>query len=206
MYFGRCAAWLPLPTCSRIQSSACAPPRALTVDAPPTIIARVIEICRATDAHAAALLDLQLALDRESDFMLLRPGERDETVGAAAAWLADLRGPSYVLLAVAGDGLAAGYIHVDVLPYARARRTGYVVMGVRAAFAGRGLGRRLLRSAEDTARAAGLRRLELTVMCHNQRAIGLYRSCGYQVEGVRRSALDGPDGRIDEHYMGLLIA
>jgi hypothetical protein len=52
-------------------------------------------------ADARALLDLQHALDRESDFMLLEPGEREST------------------------GSEPSYADVSVLPYARARRTGY---------------------------------------------------------------------------------
>ena len=39
--------------------------------------------------------------------------------------------PSYLLVA-AGDDQLAGYVDVSVLPYRRARRTGYVVIGVRA--------------------------------------------------------------------------
>ncbi|MEV0614618.1 GNAT family N-acetyltransferase [Nonomuraea sp. NPDC050404] len=156
-----------------------------------------IALRRATPEDSAALLDLQLALDEESSFMLLEPGERDPSPGF-------LGEPSFRLLAMTPTE-AAGYVEVEVLPYARARRTGYVVMGVRAAYGGQGLGRRLLDSATQEARTAGMARLELTVMSHNRRALGLYLSCGYQVEGLRRSALDVDGHRVDEYYMGLLL-
>ncbi|MEV0823747.1 GNAT family N-acetyltransferase [Nonomuraea rubra] len=158
----------------------------------------MIDIRRATPGDAAALLALQLRLDEESSFMLLQPGERAPSPSPSPS-------PSFVLLGMADEGVAAGYVEVEVLPYARARRTGYVVMGVRAAYAGQGLGRRLLDRAAQEARAAGMARLELTVMTHNQRALGLYLSCGYQVEGLRRSALDVDGRRVDEYYMGLLL-
>lgn len=92
----------------------------------------MIDIRRATPDDAPALLDLQDGLDRESSFMLLEPGERDLSAEHARRLLAGLRNPSFLLLAATGEGIAAGYVEVKALPYARARRTGYVVMGVRA--------------------------------------------------------------------------
>ncbi|MCK2215723.1 GNAT family N-acetyltransferase [Actinomadura sp. ATCC 31491] len=77
--------------------------------------------------------------------------------------------------------------------------------GERDPSAGRGLGRRLLERAVTEARQAGLARLELTVMCHNRPALGLYLACGFQVEGLRRSALEVGGRRVDEYYMGLLL-
>ncbi|MGR6914203.1 N-acetyltransferase family protein [[Actinomadura] parvosata] len=160
----------------------------------------MIEIRRAGPDDAPALLDLQLRLDEESSFMVLEPGERDPVPRRLPSG-----GPSFVVVAMAEGGVAAGYVEVEVLPYRRARRTGYVVMGVRAAHAGQGLGRRLLEQAVREAREAGMARLELTVMTHNLRALGLYLACGFQVEGLRRSALDVDGRRVDEYYMGLLL-
>ena len=144
---------------------------------------------------AEELLALQLALDDESEFMLLSPGERDHTPRRL-----DALEPSYVVVAEGTDGLD-GYAEVSVLPFARAARTGYVVMGVRAASAGQGIGKALLRSAIDEAVARGLRRLELTVMTHNRRALSLYLGCGFEVEGLRREALSTGS----EYYLGLLL-
>ncbi|NGN62300.1 GNAT family N-acetyltransferase [Streptomyces sp. A7024] len=148
---------------------------------------------------AAQLLDLQLALDAESAFMLLEPGERDDRPPEIPP-----PGASYLLGAFEGERLI-GYVDVSVLPYARARRTGHVVMGVRAGSAGRGVGRALLTAAAETGRGCGLRRLELTVMEHNRNAIALYLRCGFQFEGRRRSALDVDGAAVSEYYMGLLL-
>ncbi|NUR93201.1 MAG: GNAT family N-acetyltransferase [Nonomuraea sp.] len=146
----------------------------------------------ATPEDAPALLELQRVLDRESTFMLLEPGERGS--------VAEVPGePSFLLL---DEG---GYVQVEVLPYVRARRTGYVVMGVRSSHGGQGLGRRLLEAAAEQARTRGLWRLELTVMAHNRRAIGLYLGVGFQVEGLRRAALEVEGVRVDEYYMGMLL-
>jgi RimJ/RimL family protein N-acetyltransferase len=146
---------------------------------------------------ANALLALQHALDTESEFMLLEPGEREprELPGA----------PSSLIVAEGNDELA-GYVEVSVLPYARAASTGYVVMGVRTAYAGQGIGKALLTAARDEAVERGLRRLELTVMTHNTRALNLYLNCGFEVEGLRRDALTVGGVIRSEYYMGLLLA
>lgn len=145
---------------------------------------------------AALILDLQLALDRESAFMLMEPGERER--------LEDLPDLSYRVVAVEG-GRLVGHVNVVVQPFARVRHRGHVVMGIRASHTGKGLGRRLLDAAIVQARDRGLRRLELTVMTHNQAALALYTRCGFQIEGLRRTAAR-VDGRwVDEHYMGLLL-
>jgi GNAT superfamily N-acetyltransferase len=89
--------------------------------------------------------------------MLLQPGERDR----------ELPRCSYRVVASDGDVLA-GYVQVAVLPYARTRRKGHVVMSVRASHSGQGTGRALLEAAISHARKRGMRRLELTTMTHNR--------------------------------------
>jgi RimJ/RimL family protein N-acetyltransferase len=161
----------------------------------------------ATADDAEQLRALQQALDTESRFMLLEPAERDPDPAPLRRRLGEQaagRSPSFTHVA-AGDAELAGYVDVDVLPFARARGTGYVVMGVRAAYAGHGLGGGLLAAAVETARERGMRRLELTVMTHNQRALGLYLRTGFVVEGLRRSALSVDGAAVDEYYMGLLL-
>jgi RimJ/RimL family protein N-acetyltransferase len=142
------------------------------------------------------LLDLRMALDHESRFMMLEPGERERRE--------ELPRLSFRVVAAEGCRLV-GYVGVAVLPYARARHRGQLVVGVRASHTGRGVGRALLDATVQQARERALRRLELTVMTHNRAALALYTRCGFQVEGLRRGALrvDGAD--VDEYYMGLLL-
>lgn len=78
-------------------------------------------------------------------------------------------------------------------------------MGVDAAAAGRGIGTSLLTTAATEGRRRGLRRLELTVMADNLRALSLYLRGGFQVEGLRRQALVRDGTVIDEYYMGKVL-
>jgi putative acetyltransferase len=61
---------------------------------------------------------------------------------------------------------------------------------------GRGGGRALLEAALELARASGAHKVELEVWPDNARAIALYASAGFEVEGVRRDHYRRRDGRL----------
>ena len=155
---------------------------------------------------AEALLALQHRLDAQSSSMLLEPGEREQNPEPLRTRLAAHNGTSgsFDLVADRLDGLA-GWLEVHVLPYRRAQHTGYLVIGVDAATAGHGIGTGLLAEAAAEATSRGLRRLELTVMTDNLRAVALYLRNGFQVEGLRRRALHRDGATVDEYYMGRLL-
>lgn len=57
---------------------------------------------------------------------------------------------------------------------------------VAAGWRRRGIGRALLEAAVEWARGAGVRKLELHVFPHNEAAIKLYESFGFEREGYRK--------------------
>jgi putative acetyltransferase len=59
-------------------------------------------------------------------------------------------------------------------------------MGLLRDARGRGWGRQLLQTAVEHARRSGAHKLELEVWLDNARAIALYASEGFEVEGIRR--------------------
>lgn len=72
-------------------------------------------------------------------------------------------------------------------------------------YAGRGFGTALFTETEKWAKNAGLNRLELTVMAHNQRALALYKKVGFRIEGTARNSLVVDDAYVDEYYMAKLL-
>jgi ribosomal protein S18 acetylase RimI-like enzyme len=166
----------------------------------------VIAVRRAVPADAPALVRLQLRLDEQSPFMLLEPGERSTSPQPVAERLrAQSTVGGFDLVAVddsqPADQQLVGWLECSVPPFRRAAHVGYVVLGVDAGWSGRGLGRRLLGAADDEAEARDLSRLELTVMVDNVRAVGLYLRAGYQLEGVRRGAVQRDGVLVDEYCM-----
>jgi RimJ/RimL family protein N-acetyltransferase len=161
---------------------------------------------QATAQDAGALLALKRALDRETSFMLLEPDERLTTEVEVAEQLRTVaaRPNSNVLVADSGGELV-GYVEAIGGGVRRNQHTAYVVIGVRQLHAGQGIGRRLLTELECWARANGVLRLELTVMTHNEQAVGLYRKMGYRVEGTRQAALLVENALVDELWMAKLL-
>ena len=82
---------------------------------------------------------------------------------------------------------------------------GALGIGVRAAYRGKGLGRRLMEAALDAAWKLGFERVELWVRSPNAVAIALYERFGFVEEGRRRDAIRLDDGSEDEVLMALMV-
>jgi RimJ/RimL family protein N-acetyltransferase len=168
--------------------------------------AAAVAIRMATPRDAGPLLALKRVLDHETRFMLLEPDERTTTESEAAAQLRSTAArPNSVVLVADVKGELVGYVEASGGVFRRNRHTAYVVIGIRQSHAGQGIGGRLLGELERWARATGVLRLELTVMTNNERAVGLYRKSGYQIEGTRRAALLVDDELVDELWMARLV-
>lgn len=59
-------------------------------------------------------------------------------------------------------------------------------IAVRADYRGKGYGKRLMRELINIAKRNGINRMTLEVKDTNERAVNLYKSFGFTVEGVRR--------------------
>lgn len=167
----------------------------------------MIAIREIQERDARAFLALRRKLDEETTFMMLEPGERLTTEEEQHEQIAETlaRDNQTILVAEAGGELA-GYIEGVGGEYRRNRHSVYVTIGIRQAFAGQGLGSRLLAEMEKWARGIGMHRLELTVMVHNERAIALYKKMGFVTEGTKRHSLLVDGIYVDEYYMAKLLS
>jgi RimJ/RimL family protein N-acetyltransferase len=152
---------------------------------------------------AEAYLDLRLTLDAETKFMLLEPGERRQSVESVRTSLeAMLASDSGAIFVAENEDRLIGYISANQGECLRNRHSAYVVTGIRLAYVGKGIGRRLFGALDEWACDANIIRLELTVMVHNTRAVNLYKKVGFEIEGTRRHALIIDGQPVDEYYMG----
>jgi putative acetyltransferase len=92
------------------------------------------------------------------------------------------------------------------------RHVGVLGLGVHPAAQGLGVGRALLEQLLGWARAhrdadgGRVERVELYTRADNARAIALYRSVGFTLEGTRRGFVRRQDGAlIDDLVMGMLL-
>jgi len=166
----------------------------------------MLQIRPITPSDAEAFLQLRTRLDHETRLMMLEPGERSASVSQVRENIEEtLASSNSTILVVDDDGKLTGYISAHGEPYARARHSAYIVIGILQEAAGRGLGTRLFSELLAWAPQAGLHRLELTVMTHNQAGIALYKKMGFEIEGTRRHSLRVDGQYVDEYSMALLL-
>lgn len=87
-----------------------------------------------------------------------------------------------------------------------ARHSGLIGISLHPAYRDQGIGTRMMRYLISWARESGIiTRLELHVFVHNSRAIHVYESLGFVLEGINRNAFI-KDGRyVDSMVMALLL-
>ena len=112
---------------------------------------------------------------------------------------------SGLVVAAAAAGLL-GYLASFVI--ARFRHLALIMitlgMGLLPPWRGQGIGRRLIETAIAAAWRQGFQRIELTVNEGNERALRLYRSVGFVVEGRFRQAVRFGEAYLDLIWMALL--
>jgi RimJ/RimL family protein N-acetyltransferase len=155
------------------------------------------------DEDAAELVAIRDEVAAEGELMAAVPGER--TVLEESLALANLLSGGGLAITLEVEGSIAGNLMVERRrgPYEQHR--GDLSISIRSGYRGAGLGRALIDTALDWARAVGLRKLSLGVFPGNAAAVALYRASGFVEEGVLRSHLHLPAGDRDLVVMGLLL-
>lgn len=141
----------------------------------------------------------------ESDYLMLEPGEFCPSLGEQRQLLERCaRSDTHLFLIAEVDGEVAGILHFQPGKRKRNAHAGEFGMSVRKKYWGMSIGRRLLQGLLQWARRTGkIRKINLRVRVDNERAIRLYRSAGFKVEGtISREFCIG--GRFyDVHWMGI---
>jgi [ribosomal protein S5]-alanine N-acetyltransferase len=156
------------------------------------------------DIAAFAVLRHQISL--QGDFMLPEPGEvvaeKESFAGRIAKTLAD---PLIKRILALDRGRVVGFVSGTRGERQRNQHSVHVGIGLLDAYAGRGIGRRLMDEIEAWARETGARRLDLRVMVHNKRAVALYLRCGYAIEGRTRGEFLIDGKLVDAYFMGKIL-
>lgn len=151
-------------------------------------------------------LQLCHALDAETSFMMLEPGERTFSVVEQQAQIErTLSQENHTILVAEDGGQLVGYIEAIGGEFRRNRHSVYLVVGILQAYTGKGIGTQLFIDLEVWARQHHVHRLELTVMAHNQAGLGLYKKQGFEVEGTRKHGLWVNGHYVDEYSMAKLL-
>ncbi|WP_082235156.1 GNAT family N-acetyltransferase [Halobacillus massiliensis] len=159
---------------------------------------------RITTADLPEFLQLIDAVERDSEYMLMEPGERDfQSEEEKISKILNL--PNCVIIAAEMDHKLAGYIMGLGGQAVRNRHSVYLVAGVLKEYRGRGIGTQLFDSVESWAVSKNIHRLELTTAVKNTSAVHLYKKAGFEIEGIKKDSLKINQSFIDEYYMCKII-
>ncbi len=97
--------------------------------------------------------------------------------------------PTAAFVGKTEDGTPAGFVWVAKTHHDFTGALEATLLGqyVAEAYRNRGLGRRLMATAEEWARQQGLTRISMSVSAHNTLAQNAYKTLGFRVESVRMS-------------------
>lgn len=153
---------------------------------------------RPTDARALARLFADVRA--EGRWLIATPGAVSQP--SEAFWIGELiRGAEHLALVAEADGDVVGNVLVNVDHSLTTQHIGVLAICVADGWRDVGIGTQLVRRAQEWAVERGLRKLSLGVFPDNERAIAVYRHCGFVTEGVRREQYRSGDGYRDEVLM-----
>lgn len=164
-----------------------------------------IEIRHARAGDARRLVELARAVGSEPEGWLATDG-RWQSPGAERAHLRAVSRSRHaaVLVAEGEDGIV-GRLSIARRTHPLGAHTAELGLMVARAERGKGVGRALLAAAEVWARGAGIEKLELHVLPHNEVALALYERMGYEREGYRRRHFRRGSEYLDAILMAKMI-
>ncbi len=162
-------------------------------------------IRNATGEDAAEIIRYMEIVDRETTFLSREPGEaqREYPLEKEKTFLqttAD-RESNLFLVVRSPQGEVVATCNCQYNPNRfRLRHVASLGISVRQDFWKMGLARKMMQIQEDWCRTQGIEKLTLEVDTTNLRAIGLYLSRGFVVEGTLRRAAKMADGSWRDRY------
>jgi ribosomal protein S18 acetylase RimI-like enzyme len=151
------------------------------------IMARM-EIRPARETDATALAEQMKVVVDEGRWLGTQP---DSTVEDLAERFRAALAEDHILFLLEQDAQVAGAIGIHPTPIEGVHTLG---MSILEEFRGRGWGRQLVLTALEEARGRGIVKVVLEVWPDNGRAIALYASAGFEIEGYKRNHYPRLDG------------
>ena len=165
-----------------------------------------IKISKIREKDALTFLELKKKLDMETEFMLIEPGEREDTEKDIILEIKSFHtNPGSTILVAEYNDKLIGYCSAQAGNFRRNRHSAYVIIGLLRDYTNKQIGSLLMDEIEKDLRSSGIKKLELSVASKNIPALKLYTSKGFQIEGLRKNALFINSEFVDEFYMGKIL-
>lgn len=154
--------------------------------------------------EAETFWKLMNQMDQETKYMLYEPNEREKNIPLLTNLIQNANENGF-LKVVEIDNTLVGYISAQREVLIRSKHCAYIVIGILKNYHNQKIGSTLFELLIDWAKTNNIKRLELNVLCENEKAVHLYKKYGFEIEGIRRNStlLDGEYK--DEYYMAKIL-
>lgn len=146
-----------------------------------------------------------LKLDDEAEFMLFEKGERNISKERLQKNIESVINDGNMCYVALDNDKIIGYIIVVRENFIRTKHVAVVVTGIVEEYCSKGIGYLLFQNIIEWAKISKVKRLELTVITENKRAINLYKKCGFEIEGTRKASTLKNGKYYDEFYMAKIF-
>jgi len=154
----------------------------------PAILAMLEQVCCETELLAMGVEGPLISVEEERSFL-------------ENAW----QDPGSLYLVACAGPLVVGMLSFSAGKRPRTKHAGDFSLAVLQAWSGGGVGRELVNHLIRWAHTAGLHKIYLQVRTENSHAVALYRSCGFEVEGLISRTVCYDGGCHDSLAMGLIV-
>ena len=160
-----------------------------------------MQIRKIDQSEAKIFFDCMKSIDQETKFMMFEPDERQFDENLITSYLTN---KDDLFVGAFNEHEFVGFLAAKRGNFRRIRHSAYIVIGIRHAFQGQGIGTKLFDKLDEWARKNQLKRLELTVEVANIPAINLYEKQGFSIEGIKSKTMLVDGEFIDEYMMAKL--
>jgi RimJ/RimL family protein N-acetyltransferase len=167
-----------------------------------------VVIRSAVKRDAAAILELSKDVIGEEIYQLTSGAEFKMTIDAEEKWIeSHLANPNHIILVAEMNSKIVGLLDLSNGHRQRIVHTGEFGMSVEKSVRDQGIGSLLLQVLIDwAAQNKTIEKIGLNVHSNNERAIGLYKKMGFEIEGIRKRDLKYGDGQyVDTTVMGRFV-
>ena len=159
----------------------------------------------AEPGDAERLVELAREVGAEEEGWLITSGDWRSPSAERRYLKAVRRHPDAVVFVAESNGGIVGRLSISRDQHPASEHVADLGVMVSRGHRRQGIGLALMEAAEQWARTAGVRKLELHVFPHNTPAIALYEKLGYQREGLRREHYRRGDELIDAILMAKVV-
>lgn len=167
----------------------------------------IIRSPRADHKDAEQLIQHVDKINKETDFLIREVGEFEFTIKKQKSFInARINSDINLFIVAEIDRVIVGSCILTGSSLRREKHKVDVGISIQKKYWGMGIGRKLMEIAMDWAKGRDIKKITLKVDALNHRAIGLYLSLGFEIEGrLLKDKYISDEGYRNSYLMGLTI-